>query len=70
TATPVRDYRDMQTGDARLAGIFNEAVREQGVLKPAAKLYPHLALSEADLRETEAAFIYAAEQVAAAITAA
>ena len=70
TATPVRDYRDMQTGDARLAGIFNEAVRQQGVLKPAAKLYPHLALSEADLQETEAAFIYAAEQVAAAITAA
>ena len=69
TATPVHNYRDMQTGDARLAGIFNKAVRERGILKPAAKLYPHLALSEADLQETEAAFAYAAGQVAAAIAA-
>lgn len=69
TATPVRNYRDIQTGDARLAGIFNKAVRERGILKPGAKLYPHLALSEADLQETEAAFAYAAGQVAAAIAA-
>ena len=69
TATPVQNYRDMQTGDARLAGIFNKAVRERGILKPGAKLYPHLALSETDLQETEAAFVYAAGQVAAAIAA-
>ena len=67
TARPVRNYRDLQTGDARLAGIFNSAVRECGILKPGAKLYPHLALSEADLQETEAAFAFAADQVAAAI---
>ena len=66
TAIPVRTYRDMQTGDARLAAIFNGAVREKGILKPAAKLYPHLALSETDLLETEAAFAFAASQVAAA----
>ena len=66
TATPVRAYRDMQTGDARRAAIFNSAVREKGILKPAAKLYPHLALSETDLQETEAAFAFAASQVAAA----
>jgi len=66
TATPVRNYRDMQTGDARLAAIFNKAVRDRGILKPGAKLYPHLALSEVDLQETEAAFAYAADQVAAA----
>ena len=70
TATPVRNYRDMQTGDARLAGIFNSALRERGILKPAAKLYPHLALSQADLEETEAAFAHAATQVAAAASAA
>ena len=69
TATPVQNYRDISTGDARLAGIFNKAVRERGILKPGAKLYPHLALSEADLQETEAAFAYAAGQVAAAIAA-
>jgi len=66
TATPVRNYRDMQTGDARLAAIFNSAVRDRGILKPGAKLYPHLALSEADLQETEASFAFAADQVAAA----
>ncbi len=70
TARPVLNYRDIQTGDARLAGIFNKAVRDRGVLKPAAKLYPHLALSEMDLQETEAAFAHAAAQVAAAVTAA
>ena len=70
TATPVRTYRDMQTGDARSAAIFNSAVRERGILKPAAKLYPHLALSETDLQETEAAFAFAASQVAAANTTA
>ena len=70
TARPVLNYRDIQTGDARLAGIFNKAVRDRGVLKPAAKLYPHLALSETDLQETEAAFAHAAAQVAAAVTAA
>ena len=70
TARPVRNYRDIQGGDDRLAGIFNKAVRERGVLKPAAKLYPHLALSETDLQETEAAFAHAAAQVAAAVTAA
>ena len=67
TATPVQNYRDLQTGDTRLAGIFNNAVRERGILKPGAKLYPHLALSETDLQETEAAFAFAAGQVAAAI---
>ena len=70
TAAPVRTYRDMQTGDARSAAIFNSAVRERGILKPAAKLYPHLALSETDLQETEAAFAFAASQVAAANTTA
>jgi glutamate-1-semialdehyde 2,1-aminomutase len=69
TATPVQNYRNMQTGDARLASIFNNAVRERGILKPGAKLYPHLALSEVDLQETEAAFAFAAGQVAAAIAA-
>ena len=64
TGTPVRNYRDIQGGDAELAVVFNAAVREKGILKPAAKLYPHLALSEADLAQTEAAFAHAAARVA------
>ena len=65
TGDPVMNYRDMMKGDKEQAAIFNAAVREKGVLKPAAKLYPHLALSEEDLQQTEAAFAHAAEQVAA-----
>ena len=53
-----------------VAAAFNDAVREKGILKPAAKLYPHLALSEADLAQTEAAFTYAAGRVAEAAAAA
>ena len=65
TGDPVRDYRDIMKGDADSAAIFNAAVREKGILKPGAKLYPHLALTEEDLQQTEAAFAYAATQVAA-----
>ncbi|MGC6453481.1 MAG: aspartate aminotransferase family protein [Candidatus Puniceispirillaceae bacterium] len=65
TGDPVLNYRDMMKGDKARAATFNAAVREKGILKPGAKLYPHLALSEEDLQQTEAAFTYAAEQVAA-----
>ncbi|MEC7305157.1 MAG: aminotransferase class III-fold pyridoxal phosphate-dependent enzyme, partial [Pseudomonadota bacterium] len=65
TGDPVRDYRDMMKSDVDSAAIFNAAVREKGILKPGAKLYPHLALTEEDLQQTEAAFAYAAAQVAA-----
>ena len=65
TGDPVLNYRDMAKGDKARAATFNAAVREKGVLKPGAKLYPHLALTEEDLLQTEAAFIHAAEQVAA-----
>ena len=65
TGDPVLNYRDMMKADKTRAAIFNAAVREKGILKPGAKLYPHLALTEEDLLQTEAAFIHAAEQVAA-----
>jgi len=66
TGDPVLNYRDMMKADTARAATFNAAVREKGILKPGAKLYPHLALTEEDLAQTEAAFAYAAEQVAAA----
>ena len=65
TGDPVLNYRDMMKADKARAATFNAAVREKGILKPGAKLYPHLALTEDDLRQTEAAFIHAAAQVAA-----
>ena len=64
TGDPVLNYRDIMKGDKARAATFNAAVREKGILKPGAKLYPHLALTEEDLQQTEAAFIHAAEQVA------
>ncbi len=65
TETPVANYRDLQNADNVRAAAFNKAMREKGILKPAAKIYPHLALTEADLTQTEDAFRYAASVVAA-----
>ena len=47
--------------DGRNSAVVNNLTRQ---LKPGAKLYPHLALTEDDLQQTEAAFAYAAGQVA------
>lgn len=64
TGNPVTNYRDILTSDTNRAAIFNAAVREKNVLKPAAKLYTHLALSEDDMALSIEAFTYAADKVA------
>jgi glutamate-1-semialdehyde 2,1-aminomutase len=38
-----------------LAALYNQTLREQGILKSPSKLYPSLAISEEDLHKTEAA---------------
>ena len=70
TADPVLNYRDMKKADAAKANIFNAAVREKGILKPGAKLYPHLALTEADMIQTADAFEYAAGKLVEAAASA
>ena len=70
TSDPVLNYRDMKKADATKASIFNAAVREKGVLKPGAKLYPHLALTEADMIQTADAFEYAAGKLVEAAASA
>lgn len=65
TEGPTENYRDLRKGNANHAATFNATLRAEGILKPAAKLYPHLALTEADLAQTEAAFVTAAAAVAA-----
>jgi len=63
---PVKNYRDVLKGDAAKAKVFNQSLRASGILKPDSKLYTHLALTEADLQQTEAALETAAKAVAVA----
>jgi len=64
TDAPVKNYRDVLRGDAVKAKVFNQSLRASGILKPDSKLYAHLALTEADLEQTEAALETAARAVA------
>lgn len=52
TDAPVRNYRDWLKGDAGVNGQFNKVLREKGILKSPAKLYPCLALTEGDIAQT------------------
>ncbi len=52
TDAPVRNYRDWLKGDASVNGQFNKVLREKGILKSPAKLYPCLALTEDDIAQT------------------
>ena len=58
--TPIRDYRDTFAADKTAQGAFNRVLREHGILKSPAKIYPHLALTEADLGQTGSAIQAAA----------
>ena len=53
--SPMRNYRDCLTGDARRYGVFNAAMRQHGILKPVGKLYPSMAISDDDLEWTDRA---------------
>jgi glutamate-1-semialdehyde 2,1-aminomutase len=52
TAEPVRDYRGVLKADAERTASFNRLLREQGIFKSAGKIYPSLALTEADIAQT------------------
>ncbi|MEO1115545.1 MAG: aminotransferase class III-fold pyridoxal phosphate-dependent enzyme [Pseudomonadota bacterium] len=64
TDQPVNNYRDMFRNDAEKAKILNRSLRTSGILKPDSKLYAHLALTEADLAQTEAALEAGARELA------
>lgn len=49
TEGEVRDYRSAKHADPALGETWNAALRRGGVLKSAGKIYPSLALTEADL---------------------
>ena len=55
-----QNYRDVQSGDARLTKVWNDTLREQGVFKSPSKTYTSLALKQSDLETIEAAITPAA----------
>jgi len=56
TDREVRDYRDTVQADRARSASFAKALLSRGVLKPAGKTYPCLALTEDDLAHVDAAF--------------
>lgn len=65
TDKPVRNYRDVKAGDAAKNAQFNEVLRSEGIFKSPGKLYPCLALTEADLELTDEAIRKAADALKA-----
>jgi glutamate-1-semialdehyde 2,1-aminomutase len=52
TDAPVRNYRDTAGADKQKAAAFNACLRRNGILKPPAKLYLSMALTDEDLEQT------------------
>jgi len=63
TNDPVRNYRDTFHADKKTLAAFNEVLREQGVFKSGAKVYPHLAITHEDLDLTRKAMTAAAKVI-------
>ncbi|MEM9437697.1 MAG: aminotransferase class III-fold pyridoxal phosphate-dependent enzyme [Pseudomonadota bacterium] len=64
TENAPRDYRSAKHTSPEKAAIWNETLRQEGILKSPAKLYPSLALSEEDLGQTHEALKLAADALA------
>ena len=60
TPTRINDYRDVYKADAARNLRFNKLLREKGIFKSPGKLYPSLALTDADIEQTIDAIAYAA----------
>ncbi|MEM9354797.1 MAG: aminotransferase class III-fold pyridoxal phosphate-dependent enzyme [Pseudomonadota bacterium] len=61
----VTDYRGVMRGNADIAKVFNQKLRDEGIFKSDSKWYPSIALSQEDLEVTDAAIATAAAHVAA-----
>ena len=55
TDQPCVDYRSTKHQRQEQAALYNQVLRQHGVLKSPSKLYPSLAITQADLSQTEAA---------------
>lgn len=52
TSQPCRDYRSAKHDDPSRNAVYNDTLRANGVFKSPGKLYPSLALTDADLDQT------------------
>ena len=64
TGHEVNDYRSAKHLDPKDNAVWNASLRDSGIFKSPGKLYPSLALSEADLQKTKQAFGKAAVALA------
>ncbi|WP_343115683.1 aspartate aminotransferase family protein [Ostreiculturibacter nitratireducens] len=64
TDREVRTYRDVQAADSQKSARFNAVLRKNGIFKSPGKVYPSLALTEADFELTEAAIAEATQAIA------
>lgn len=61
TQSSCRDYRSAKHDDPSRNAIYNATLRKHGIFKSPGKLYPSLAVTDADLAMTRIAFSRAAE---------
>jgi glutamate-1-semialdehyde 2,1-aminomutase len=64
TSGDVRNYRDMQRGDAEMMRQLNRLLRERGILKGESKYYISLAHDAADIRQAREALESAIKELA------
>lgn len=66
TDAACRDYRSAKHDDPRRNTLYNDTLRAHGIFKSPGKLYPSLAVTEADLDQTRAAVEKAVDAISAA----
>ena len=64
TNAPCRDFRTAEHDDPRRSAIYNDVLRKHGVFKAPGKLYPSLAITDADLQQSKNAALAAAQSLA------
>ena len=64
TNAPCRDFRTAKHDDPRRNAIYNDVLRKHGVFKAPGKLYPSLAITDADLEQSKDAAWAAAQSIA------
>jgi glutamate-1-semialdehyde 2,1-aminomutase len=60
----VRDYRASTRADGAKNAVYNDVLRAEGIFKAPGKLYPSLAVTEADIAQTRAAVAKAVAAIA------
>lgn len=63
TSSPCKDYRSAKHQKPEIASRYNAALRQHGILKSPSKIYPSLALTAADLEQTEVAIDHAVKAI-------